>query len=267
MQLSRVDAFVAAIGGDGSLAWWQALGGTEAQGLFESNGVYSIAVTPDGDALVVGEATLPLQIGAKESVLSVVDAPFAGFLARFGHGGALESVQSLGSVQPRRIVALPDGDFVVSAQGDDDMRYLSGKAALPLTSAGLTDMVLARHAPDGTLRWATHIGGDGNDRAGRLAVDSRGALFVSGWSRADFALNRPGCEALPVRVVARDRSNAFLFRVEPGGNPSDRAREVEQRQRRQRAEALRTAAKEATRRGDEAGALCSLPATNGTAAR
>jgi hypothetical protein len=142
----------------------------------------------------------------------------------------------------------------VSAQGDDDIRYLSGKAVVPLTSAGSTDMVLARHAPDGTLRWATQLGGDGREWAGRLAVDSNGALFVSGASRADFSLERPGCEALPVRIVARDHSNAFLFRVEPGRDPSDEARERRQREQRQQVAALRSAAKEAVRNGDDAGA-------------
>jgi len=253
-QLSRADAFIAAIDGNGSLAWWQAIGGGEI-GLWQRNGVHSIANTPEGDIWVVGEGSLPLQIGAKKAALSAPGETFAGFLARFSSAGALRTVQSLGAVKPTRIATLPDGDFVVSAQADDEIRYPGGKASVSLMSAGLTDLVLARHAPDGRLRWATHFGGDGEEWAGELAVDSRGAVFVEGASHTNFSFERPRCEAVPVRVVARDHPNSFLFRVEPGADPSDAARELKQRELRDQAEALRAAAKTASQNGDEAGAL------------
>ena len=253
--LSRADAFIAALGGDGSLAWWQAIGGGESHSFLEANRVHSLAHLPDGDAVVVGQAILPLQIGATKAALSVPDETFGGFLARFGPNGALRYVRSLGSVTPNRIAVLPDGDFVVNANGDDEIRYPGDKAALTFASAGLTDMVLARHAPDGALRWVTHFGGDQKEWAGPLAVDAQGALYVEGASHADFSLERRGCDALPVRVVARDHPNSFLFRVEPGADPSDMPRERRQRELRQQAEALRNAAKKAAQSGDHAGAL------------
>ena len=80
----------------------------------------------------------------------------------------------------------------------------------------------ASRAPDGRLRWATHFGGDGKEWAGEFAVDSRGALFVEGAVHTDFSFERPRCEAVPGRVVARDHPNSLLF-VEPGADPRARA--------------------------------------------
>src|SRR5664279_6471985 len=52
---------------------------------------------------------------------------------------------------------------------------------------GASDAFVSKFAPDGTLRWATFLGGSGDDWATGIAVDSAGNILVTGWTRsADF---------------------------------------------------------------------------------
>ena len=60
-----------------------------------------------------------------------------------------------------------------------------------MTSLGLTDIFVAKYAPDGTFLWARQAGGLGEDQATCVTVDKHGSVFVGGGfsMEADF---KPG---------------------------------------------------------------------------
>src|SRR5439155_3523626 len=49
-----------------------------------------------------------------------------------------------------------------------------------LTSAGMSDIFVAKYGADGTYLWASRFGSTGNDRANSVAVDSSGNVLVTG---------------------------------------------------------------------------------------
>jgi hypothetical protein len=70
------------------------------------------------------------------------------------------------------------GNVVVagSFQGTADL------AGVILTSAGGSDIFVAKYAPDGTALWARRIGGKGNEMATSVAIGSTGDILVGGAS-------------------------------------------------------------------------------------
>lgn len=66
------------------------------------------------------------------------------------------------------------GVFTASVDADP------GPASMTLTSAGDTDIFLAKYGPDGSLVWAWSIGGPNADQANGVAVDRLGNVYLAG---------------------------------------------------------------------------------------
>ncbi len=49
-----------------------------------------------------------------------------------------------------------------------------------LTSAGRTDIFLAKYNPDGVIQWAKQVGGIKSESAGGIAIDRSGDIYISG---------------------------------------------------------------------------------------
>ena len=92
--------------------------------------------------------------------------------------------------------SLTDSAFAVAADAAGNT-YVTGTTAssnFPVTAGafdgslnGLYDAFVAKVRPDGTLAWATYLGGDGDERGHGIAVDPAGNVYVTGRTdSADF---------------------------------------------------------------------------------
>ncbi|HKQ37974.1 MAG TPA: SBBP repeat-containing protein [Verrucomicrobiae bacterium] len=83
--------------------------------------------------------------------------------------------------------------------------------AVKLTSAGLSDIFIAKYDPDGNFLWARRAGGTGYDEARGIAVDASGNAYVTGLFQltANFA---------PTNLVSAGQSDVFLAKYDPAGN-------------------------------------------------
>ena len=79
--------------------------------------------------------------------------------------------------------AFPVGIAVDSTGASIVLGYMSGQANFGgglLTSAGGTDVYLAKYAANGAFQWAQRFGGTGTDRGKGVAIDSSGNILITG---------------------------------------------------------------------------------------
>ena len=168
------DVFVAKVTGSGSLAWAMYMGGTDQE---YGNG---IAVNGSGNLLVAGYTQSSDFVGA-------VNAPHAsgsvfqdGFVAKVSPAGSLRWMEYLGSSW---------GEATALALDKAGNALVTGNTETPIPGANNSflgqsgmdfNVFVAKVAGDGTVAWATHVGGNGQDLGGSIVVDGDGNALLSG---------------------------------------------------------------------------------------
>ncbi|MDI1447247.1 hypothetical protein [Polyangium sp. 6x1] len=102
------------------------------------------------------------------------------FVASLGPNGELRYALRVGdaTMQNGGEVALAADGSVYWAGSFDGTIDIGGQT---LTSAGNTDVFVARIDPSGKVSWAKSLGGAGTESDGSLAIDASGQLIVSGY--------------------------------------------------------------------------------------
>ena len=97
--------------------------------------------------------------------------------------------------------------------------YLAGYFTQPsnfgtikLTSAGISDMFLAKYDPSGNVLWAKNAGGKGDDRATGLQTDASGNSYIAGYFTND------AISFGSIMVPNKPGDNSFLAKYDTNGN-------------------------------------------------
>ena len=200
------DGFVAALGLDGRhIASWT------FGGQFDDYGA-SIAVDRQNNAFLVGYLERGGRIGGTEFLQEYTNRSEVVILSK----EALANADS--SLWQRRLwsrwlahAAATDHDGNVVTIGE-----FSGTAVIDrssLTSAGGTDIAVAKFASTGDLIWWRRFGGPKNDGPADLAIDSSGNIYVTGVFRDTISF---GGDSL----TSSGGSDAFVAVFSPeGGSP------------------------------------------------
>lgn len=115
----------------------------------------------------------------------------------------------------------------VDSEGNAYTFGYTGSADFPTTQGavqrkfgGKTDLFVAKVTPAGTLRFATFLGGSGDDWAGGIAVDELGTAYVAGWTNsADFPSHNPVQPAyMGGDGSISQRFDGVVARLAPGGD-------------------------------------------------
>lgn len=93
--------------------------------------------------------------------------PIADWATRYGGPGDDSGIA---------VAVAPNGDLVMTGAFTNTMNV----GGAPLSSAGGTDIWVARYKADGTHLWSTKFGGIGADRGLGVAVDASGDVYVVG---------------------------------------------------------------------------------------
>ena len=105
--------------------------------------------------------------------------------------------------------------YVAGLTYSPDFRVTTG--ALQTKAGGGSDAFVAKFSASGVLLWSTYLGGNGDDWATGVAVDSGGNVLVTGWTRSiDF----PVAHALQGTLnngASPARYDAFVAKLDPGG--------------------------------------------------
>ncbi len=98
---------------------------------------------------------------------------------------------NIGGTQGETAYALAtdaSGNVIIAGYFNGTADFDPSGASSELTSAGLTDIYVAKYTSTGTLLWVKQFGGNDFDVAKAVAVDASGNVYVGGdfWGTADF---------------------------------------------------------------------------------
>lgn len=171
------DLFIATFDKTGTLEWLWTAGG------IDSDGVNTIAATPDGGWVIGGSFTdaLDITVGTgKQSIKSKggTDA----LLIKLAATGDTEWVKSFGGSYNDTILHVAvDANSNIFVQGVFmDTADWGGKDKLKAGGGKDNDVVLAKYDTNGDHVWSQRFGNAFNDVAGGLAVDAAGNVTIAG---------------------------------------------------------------------------------------
>lgn len=205
-----VDVFVAKLNASGSsLAYCTYLGGS-----WDDRG-FAIATDASGSAYITGwtgSPNFPTTAGARQRVLGGSRDAFVAKLN--ASGSALVFSTFLGGAghdSGYGIVVDTGGSVYVA--GDTYSTNFPAIGGFQMANAGRQDAFVAKLKADGgSLLWSTYLGGSGDDAAKAVAIDSAGAVYVTGGSDS---LNFPVANA--IQASSGGGQDAFISKLSPDG--------------------------------------------------
>ncbi|MDX2031498.1 MAG: SBBP repeat-containing protein [Blastocatellia bacterium] len=171
------DAFVARFDAAGGLVFSSYLGGQSDDQTFD------LAITSAGNAYVVGK-TESANFPVKDPVQAKIGVPEATQAAP-----AQESAS-------RRLVRSNDGEIRLPIDKEYGREWL--RRGVPVSTAksqstkAIVDGFIAKIGPDGQVGYASYLGGNDEDKAFSIAVDTQGNAYVAGQTAsANFPVKTP----------------------------------------------------------------------------
>ena len=172
----EADIFVAKLSPTGGWQWVVSAGGSD----FDS--VEGMVLDGSGNVIITGLYTSPaLTMGTTTLTNAGTNRDFGDiFVAKLTPTGAWQWATGVGG---------SEGDVGISVAVDasDDVVITGGFASptitfgtTTLTSAGLSDIFVAKLTPLGAWQWATRAGGSDADGGSGVAIDNSGSVVVTG---------------------------------------------------------------------------------------
>jgi Beta-propeller repeat len=191
----QCNAFVARISANGnSLLFSTYLGGSGCTMAYPETG-QGIAVDAQGNAYIAG-VTSSVDFPTRNALQSQLQGSTDVFVAKFNSAGALMFSTYMGGsgVDVGNAIALDASGAIYVAGYTYSTDFPVTAGAIQLTNAGTCDAFLFKLNPAGDqLLYATYLGGSGDDTASGVAIDSRGNVYLGGWTlSANFPGARPG---------------------------------------------------------------------------
>ncbi|MFO0875887.1 MAG: SdrD B-like domain-containing protein [Gemmataceae bacterium] len=201
------DGLLARFSPTGSLEWLQGLGGTA------SDQVTAVAVDFDSNVLVAGTFEGSAILGTPLPFVVVSSGQTDVFVAKTTSSGFLSWAVSLGNTAADEVRGLAtdgnNGVYLTGAFGGT-VDFDPSSRTTNRTSAGFTDLYVAKLESNGLFNWVVTAGGAAGSEIGRaIAVDARGGVLTTGSYRSTVDFD-PGA-ATQVRVTAGG-SDLFVTR-------------------------------------------------------
>ncbi len=199
---ASTDAFVAVYDKDGNIMWAKGFGDASAQS------ARGVSIAPNGDVVIVGDLAGTIDFGGG-GLTSAGGTDI--FLARFASDGSYLNAKIYGKTMNQSGIAVTTdsvGNMIVL--GDVAGKINFGGA--DLSSAGSTDVLVAKFAADFTPTF-NKLYGDASAQNGKaIAVDALDAMLVTG----DFAgtINFGGGA-----MTTAGSTDLFVVKLDPLGGP------------------------------------------------
>lgn len=117
-----------------------------------------------------------------------------------------------------RVASDPAGNAYIAGY-TDSLNFPATRGAVQTSFGGQTDIFVAKFSPNGESRYATYLGGVGDDWAGDITVDAAGTAYVSGWTNSS---NFPSRNPAQTRYAGGDNSltryDGVVARLSPDGD-------------------------------------------------
>ena len=198
---SNYDAFVAKYDTSGTFQWARSIGGGS------TDMGYGIATDSNGNVYVIGTYTGSVTIGL--TALNGAGS-YDVFVAKYDTSGTVQWARSIGggSTEYGNAIATDSaGNVYVFGYYSSSVTI----GSIILTSAGSSDVFVAKYDTDGIVQWAKSIGGGGSDSGFGIAADSAGNVYVTG-GYSGTATFPPG-----TTLTSAGSSDVFVAKYDTGG--------------------------------------------------
>jgi hypothetical protein len=206
-SIGNSDIFVAKYAPNGSLIWV-----TQADGGTSSNG---IAVDKADNIVATGSFFGSATFGAGEPNETVLTGNGM-FIAKYASDGSLIwAIQD--SSRGNGIAVDNMGNILVTGAFSGTATFGSGGPnETVLTSAGSSDIFVAKYTPDGSLVWVVQAGGSSSDAGNGIAVDTAGNGVVTGYFEgiAIFGAGKPN----ETKLTSAGTRDIFVAKYAPDGS-------------------------------------------------
>ena len=215
----NLDVFVARVDPDGSWEWATSAGGTS------DARAYGVSTLGNGSAIITGGFSGTATFGAT-TLASAGSADV--FVARVDPDGSWSWATSAGGTgldEATSISTRADGSAIITGN-------FEGTATVGdtnLTSAGLSDVFVARVDPDGSWEWATRAGGTSFDRAFGISTLTDGGAIVTGRFEGSATFgdtNLTSAGGIDVFVARVDPDGTWAWATSAGGADTDQPSDV-----------------------------------------
>jgi large repetitive protein len=216
------DVFISKLDAAGNFVWAKSIGGT---GSDEGRG---LVIDAAGNVFISGyyTATVDFDPGVGTNNLTSVGSVDAYLLKLNSSGNFVWAISLGGTLSDASSSIALDGSgnilMVGSFSGTSD--FDPGVGTFNLTSAGLSDMYIAKIDPVGNLIWVNRIGSTGDDYSNWVTVDPSGDVYVgTGFSATvDYdpgagTFNLVSAGGFDIAILKLNAAGNFAWAVRMGG--------------------------------------------------
>jgi hypothetical protein len=214
------DVFVTKLNSTGtSITYSTYLGGATPDGAATAGEIaYGIAVNAAGNAYLAGSTgsvDFPVTGGVSQAALAGIEDGFVSILN--STGTALVASTYLGGATTDRIQGMAidsTGAVYVAGETDSTNFPTTAGSAFPTAVGDVDCFVTKLNASLTTRVYSTYIGGTGEEREGRLAVDSEGSVVIAGvTASSNFPISANAFSSTLQGAV-----DSFVARLNPAGS-------------------------------------------------
>jgi phage-related tail fiber protein len=221
------DIFLAKYDASGNFIWTKSMGGTGG------DIGYALAIDASGNSYISGyfTGTVDFDPGAgTQNLTSSATSPDI-FLAKYDASGNYVWAKNMGGTSTDIGYALAidaSGNSYISGYFNGTADFDPGAGTQNLTSAGSSDIFLAKYDAAGNYVWAQGMGGTGTDIGYALAIDASGNSTITGdfSNTADFdpgagTQNLTSAGGVDIFLAKYDASGSYIWAKGMGGTSND----------------------------------------------
>jgi hypothetical protein len=197
-SVGSVDAYLIKYSPTGAYLWWRGIGGSGDEV------PYGIAVDKGGNIAMVGSFQNTLNLGGNTLTSAGLSD---GFIAKFSPMGNPLWSRAVGGagIDVDYDVAMDGGGNVVLVGSfQNSVNFGTGS----LTSAGQSDIAVAKYSATGVPLWSKRFGGTSDDAGLGLAINGSGNVFVTGYFHGTGSFGGGS-------LTSAGNSDAFLLNIGP----------------------------------------------------
>ena len=217
------DGFIVQYNSSGDPQWARRIGGTG------SDTLYSVATDSNGNIVVFGSyASSPVSIyGSSASFTTLANAGERDVLiVKYNSSGTPQWARRIaGTLEEHEFGAVAtdsNGNIVVAGGYASSPVSIYGSSAsfTTLANAGSNDIFIVKYNSSGDPQWARRMGGINDDTGSRVATDSNGNIFVSGYHSSTTLTIYDTDGTTTFTTLANAGSNdIFIVKYNSSGDP------------------------------------------------